>query len=255
MLAGILLLLSGAALASDLRKNASLLRSASDFRVRTQAALALGASENSDAVEPLCKGVSDEHRVVRIASATALARLDLGGRQCVELRLKSEPDAKVKAALQKALARLSGPEGLEPQLSAASRIYVSIGRLAGSDGLARDVRAGFLQGIARDGKVAVAPQNETPSEADALLKQHPRVKGFFLAVKAAPPVYAAGQLKVTLSVAIMSYPGRDLVGTFSQRLAMSGVTAKDEKAERELFAAAAQSAMRKFIELAPSLSP
>src|SRR5688572_8582896 len=43
----------------------------SDFRLRTQAALALGASKSAQAVEPLCKTLTDENVSVRTAAAAA----------------------------------------------------------------------------------------------------------------------------------------------------------------------------------------
>src|SRR5579864_4991122 len=46
-----------------------------DFRVRTNAALALGATNDDDAVGPLCGGLDDPSDVVRQAAAVALKRL------------------------------------------------------------------------------------------------------------------------------------------------------------------------------------
>src|SRR5690242_10358692 len=48
----------------------------SDPRVRTSAALALGASNEDNAVEPLCGGLGDKEDVVRQAAAVALKRLN-----------------------------------------------------------------------------------------------------------------------------------------------------------------------------------
>src|ERR1700690_2983209 len=46
-----------------------------DFRVRTNAALALGATNDDDAVAPLCGGLDDPSEVVRQAVAVALKKL------------------------------------------------------------------------------------------------------------------------------------------------------------------------------------
>src|SRR4051794_28594883 len=48
----------------------------SDPRVRTSAALALGASNEDNAVEPLCGGLDDKEDVVRQAAAVAMKRLN-----------------------------------------------------------------------------------------------------------------------------------------------------------------------------------
>src|SRR3954469_8315997 len=72
-----------------------------DFRIRTQAALALGASKSKRAVEPLCSSLADQNATVRAASAAALGRLRLGGSECLQKRLASEASATVKSAIQK----------------------------------------------------------------------------------------------------------------------------------------------------------
>ena len=46
-----------------------------DFRVRTNAALALGATNDDGAVSPLCGGLDDPSAVVRQAVAVALKKL------------------------------------------------------------------------------------------------------------------------------------------------------------------------------------
>src|SRR5262245_35232284 len=87
----------------DVERMVQNLRGGSDFRVRTQAALALGASKTDRAVQPLCSALADSNTTVRAAAAAALGKLQLGGAQCLEDRLKSEPSDTVKAAIQKAM--------------------------------------------------------------------------------------------------------------------------------------------------------
>lgn len=253
LVAILLLLLPGLAAADDIQKNADSLRTASDFRVRTQAALALGASRDRRAVVPLCEGVTDSNRVVRIASASALSRLAQGGDSCIREQLGKEQDAQVKAALEKALAKLLGEGGAEPAIALSTRLYVAIDKLAGPARLNGPVRAAFVRGIGSSGDVAIAPVGETSAQAKELLRKYSAAKGFVLAPRAIKPAYEGDQLKVKLSVAILSYPDRQLVGSFTQNLAMSGVHAPDPKAEEELVISAAESAMRKFLQLAPSL--
>src|SRR4051794_19439286 len=77
------------------------LASGSDFRIRTQAALALGASKSASAVEPLCAGLADTNATVRAASAAALGRLHLGGTECLQKRLANEASDTVKSAIVK----------------------------------------------------------------------------------------------------------------------------------------------------------
>src|SRR3954470_9511601 len=61
-LAVALLLQAGTAQAADrLTELATKLQTDKDFRVRTQAALALGVSQSERAVAPLCSGLDDEN--------------------------------------------------------------------------------------------------------------------------------------------------------------------------------------------------
>src|SRR5512134_389950 len=46
-----------------------------DFKVRTNAALALGATNDQSAIQPLCGALSDGNDVVRQAAAAGLKRL------------------------------------------------------------------------------------------------------------------------------------------------------------------------------------
>jgi hypothetical protein len=248
-----LFLAPGLASADDLAKNADLLRDASDFRVRTQAALALGASENQRAVEPLCRGVADSNRVVRIASASGLSRLRLGGAACIRRQIEREADATVKGALEKAfgtLERQLPPPG--PPIGPGTRFYLAIDALAGPERLNAPVRAAFLRGLSGT-EVAIAPPGETLEQATMLLARHSSIRGVQLAPRASKPVYEGGELKVKIAVAILSYPGKAIIGSFSINLAMQGVSAPDAKSEEELILSAAESAMRKFLQIVPTL--
>src|SRR6478736_4351171 len=51
------------------------LQHATDFRLRTQAALALGASDDGSATQPLCEALDDTNDSVRSAAAAALGKL------------------------------------------------------------------------------------------------------------------------------------------------------------------------------------
>src|SRR6185295_16008669 len=75
----------------------------SDTRVRTQAALALGASKSDRAVDALCSGLADANVTVRIASADGLRRLRLGGADCLQAKLEKEQDDKVRSTIEKAI--------------------------------------------------------------------------------------------------------------------------------------------------------
>src|SRR4030095_14608433 len=64
------------------------LRGAADFRVRTQAALALGGLDDRSATTPLCQALDDTSDSVRSAAAAALGKLkDPAGLPCLKNHL------------------------------------------------------------------------------------------------------------------------------------------------------------------------
>lgn len=255
LLLGFLLTFSNIGFAqADFEKNVRLLKSADDFRVRTQAALTLGASGESGAVTPLCQALSDPSRTVRIASATGLSRLKKGGGGCLKSRLTVEKDERVLASIKKALERVSGA-GPEPAIDGQSKYYVAIEPLLGPERLQAPFRVAMVGGIGANDAVAVAPEGESLSQAEKVLQKHPKATGFLLSAKALKPSYDGGTLKITISVAILTYPGKAILGTFTQTVGMGGISGPDPKAEEELMASAAEAAMKKFLSIAPSLAP
>ena len=101
-----------------------------DFRVRTQAALSLGASDDAKAVEPLCRALDDSKSAVRAAAAAALGKLGKGGQDCLSEREAKETADSVKVAIQKAIKALEAGSGgaAECVIDGKTRYYVSIGK-------------------------------------------------------------------------------------------------------------------------------
>lgn len=238
-------------------KQVALLKSSEDFRVRTQAALALGASKDKRALVPLCHALDDNNRTVRIASASALGRLGLGGQGCLERRLSVEDQPTVKASIQRALAALEGggpAGGAEPAIDGSTKYYVALGKVVNaSPAVASKVRANMSKAARALSGYAIAPENETPAQAQALLAKHPAVKGYYLAPTLAKPLYQGGNLTIQLSVAMLTYPDKVMLGQFSVKLTQEGVTEGNTQAEQELIGMAAESAMQKFAKHAAAL--
>lgn len=110
---------------------------ADDFRVRTNAALALGATNDDDAVQPLCGAVSDGNEVVRQAAAAALKRLGKSAAlPCLKARLSVEGNADVKLQLTRAIGALEsgGGGGGPPANVANAKFYVSVSITSNSTG-------------------------------------------------------------------------------------------------------------------------
>ncbi len=252
-----LTLSSSVALANErIDKLALQLRSAEDFRVRTQAALALGASQSKLAVEPLCGGLGDDNATVRTAAAAALGKLALGGSECLEQRLKVEPAAPVKSALKKALAAVL--KAREPAFTATTKYYVAIGKSTDKTGRTNGsvdalVMRGIGSAVEQEPTVLLAPRQETEAEGKARLAKRQGVKGFFLTVKIDPPKYANGSLTVRLEVLIFTYPGKALKATLPMKLTQTDTAPGSEAAEDELIQDAASRAMAKFIAKADKI--
>lgn len=232
------------------------LTSSEDFRVRTQAALALGASNDKRAVAPLCRGLGDQNTTVRAAAAAALGKLKQGGSECLKRRLKEETSATVRASIEKALGDVTTEVEPEPELTAATQYYVAIDKPADNTG--RDESgAKQLDGLIRTAmsKTAadlegfvVAPKSETLAQAKKRLAKFSQVKGFLLSPRVEKPKYEGGNLTVRIEVAIFTYPGRALKGSIPVKLTQQGVSSTDEASENELIQMAAERAMTKFAQ-------
>jgi hypothetical protein len=222
------------------------LANGSDFRIRTQAALALGASKSKRAVEPLCSGLGDSNATVRAASAAALGRLRLGGSECLTKRLLTETSDTVKSTIQKAL---------DPVFTSDTKYYLAIGKTADKTGRSGDEVDNIIHGAMASAAVsqpmyAVAPVGETVADAKRRLGAHASVKPFFLSPRITAPDYSGGNLTVRLEIAMFSYPDKALIGNYTTKLTEPGVTSPDKDSENDLIKTAAERALDKFSQVA-----
>ena len=225
------------------------LAAGSDFRIRTQAALSLGASKSRRAVEPLCTGLGDANATVRAASAAALGRLRLGGSECLQRRLALEPSDTVKSAIRKAL---------DPVFTSDTKYYLAIGKTSDKTGRSGDeidaiVHAAMASAASSLPIYAVAPSGENLVEAKRRLAPHKDVKSVFLSPKVPPPEYSGGNLTMRIEIAMFSYPDKALIGSFTQKLTQQGVSSPDKDTENDLLREAATRALEKFTKAAPNL--
>jgi hypothetical protein len=247
-----MLLWAGGVSAQDrIDRQVTLLKTSSDFRVRTQAALALGSSKSERAVAPLCTGLDDANTTVRIASAAALGRLNLGGADCLKRRLAKEPSTTVQGSIQRALGQLGAAE---PTIGDSTRFYVALG-VTSHETKRGDIdsmmRKGMAKGAGAGGTFAFAPGGETVAQAKAVFGKHGKLKGFYLAPKLTLS-YAGGRLNIRLSVAMLTYPDKNMIGQFTKTVA-SPASAPDPELEAELVSYAAEAAMKQFAEVASRL--
>ena len=228
---------------------------AKDFRIRTQAALALGASKTKRAVSPLCQGLRDENPTVRAAAAAALGKLRKGGVQCLKKQLADEKHASVRKIVLRSIQRLQQP--VPPAITEAHRYYLVLeikDETGRTDGAATKVaRRGAYRSAAQIPELYLARHGISDESASADLAKHTQLKGFLLSTKVLQPVYADGALTVKLEVAIFSYPDRNLQGTYSRTLTIQGLTTKNESSENELIEAGGERIIEMFAQTAARL--
>jgi HEAT repeat protein len=218
------------------------LATGADFRIRTQAALALGASKSRRAVEPLCTGLGDANATVRAASAAALGRLRMGGSECLQKRLANEASDTVKSAIVKAL---------DPVFSPEAKYYVAIGKISDKTGRSGEevdgiVHSAMVGAAAALPAFVLAPPGETLPDAKRRLIGRSGVKPVFLSARVPAPDYSGGNLTIRIEVAMFSYPDKSLLGSYTTKLTQQGVSSPDKDTEDELIRDTAARAFEKF---------
>ncbi len=247
---------SGVALAqpADVDQLADKLAHAKDFRVRTQAALALGASRSKRAVEPLCGGLGDESSTVRAAAAAALGKLRKGGAECLKRRLAVEDKPSVKTVIERSLARVEADTA--PLVGDQTKYYLvleTIDRTGRGEGDVARVLHGAVESAAKSqADFAVAPLDQSLDAAKALLAGHPSVRAFLLSAEV-QATYASGALALKIETAIFTLPERNLQGSFTRTLSMQGISDPDRAAEDKLIQAGGARLLETFAPMAPKL--
>lgn len=231
-----------------------------DPRVRTSATLALGASNEDDAVEPLCGVLKDPVELVRQASAVAMKRL---GRStalpCLQARRDSEVNDGVKIAIERAIESLSaagggGGSGGDDKIkqNPSAKYYISLSTIANSTGRAQPEVEGIVAKAIRAkleaaGTVQLAPSKETAEAARETMKKR-KISGFYLAIAVDKFDYSNGNLRVKVKIGVFSYPGKSLLGNVDKALTKEGVSSGDKSSEDQLLDMAAGAASAQFAE-------
>jgi hypothetical protein len=228
------------------------LKNASDFRVRTQAALALGASDDPSAVDPLCRGLDDANDTVRSAAAAALGKLkNPSGLSCLKAHAQDR-SASVRSVIDRSALVLAsaGKPSQPPPPGPNDTFYVAIGpvtdKTGRSDKSVSDLVASSMQDklLSLRG-YAVAPQGEAAPAAKRIVQQK-KLKGYFLQTRVEPPRAAGSDLTVEVRVTMWTYPAKALQGEFSPKLTMSGSSPGDRSSEDNLIKMAVERAIDSF---------
>jgi hypothetical protein len=233
-----------------------------DFRVRTNAALALGASNEDGAVDPLCGALSDTSEVVRQASAVALKRLNrTSSLGCLKAREPIESNDGVKVQITRAIESISaggsgssgdggGDEKVKDNPNA--KYYIALSSVSNATGRAQpEVEAIVLKAVRQKldgaGNIQLAPSKETSDAAkDKMAKR--KLKGFYLAIAIDKFDYSDGNLRVKVKIGVFSYPSKSLIGNVDKTLTKEGVSNGDRSSEDQLMELTAARASEDFAQ-------
>jgi hypothetical protein len=236
-----------------------------DPRVRGQAALQLGRTNDDAAVQPLCGVLSDANDFVRVSAAAALLRLAKPAAvPCLRDRLAVETSDAAKAQIQKSIDGLGGGAGgggagggsaaalaHNPNaryLISLSRVTNNTGRPAGD--IDRVVLGAIQDKLASLGNYELAPPGQSPDAARGVLSSR-HMKGYYFSILVDAFDYSGGNLKVRVKLAIFGYPGKDLRGEVPVSPIQSGVSPGDTSSEDSLLQMAAGHAVELFASSFP----
>jgi hypothetical protein len=226
-----------------------------DFRLRTQAALGLGASGDPNAVKPLCGVTGDAVLSVRLAVFAALGKLGReDGKPCLLAARGKEADAAAAKAIEQALEKiLLGGDPPPPNPGAKFYVAVQVTNKTSRPSLEieglvrRAVQAHLLSH-----NIAVAPRSETPQQAKEILATK-KLNGFLLVASVEPFVYKAGDLTVQLRVTLSTYPDKALKAEFGPKLTQQGTSQGDTESESLLVTMASETAAKSFVKVSSAL--
>lgn len=224
-----------------------------DFRIRTQAALALGFSNDEAAVQPLCGGLKDQEASVRLAAAAALKKLGrTSARKCLKDRLAVERDEGVRITINRAIEALpAGCYDDNGTQNGKAKYYVAVSQVRNETNRPNaEVECLVLPALRSKldsaSEIQRAPSGETKEHAEEVIRGR-GLKGFYLEVKVIRR-YADGNLTVKVDVTVQKYPGRSIIGSLSATRVAEGVGENDKDSEKALIEAAAQAAGEKFTQ-------
>jgi len=241
------------------------LRTAKAFRARARAAIVLGRRGSGRATRALIGALRDRHPAVRVAAVESLRRIGTS-RALAALRKHEarESDAKVKRAIQSALAKAPAqvkgkrvaaraaeppPDAPPEPVRSAPQYYVGVSKLADPKGALGAPQAGklgaMLRGrVGRLGGVRLAPSGESAAGAKRALAGG--ATGYYLTASVTRMEYAPGiGMRAGVSLMVGTYPGRNMRAIVKGSVTLPG--AKDTAKSREdAMKAAISSAVRKL---------
>ncbi len=234
------------------------LKTSDDFKVRTQAALALGASGDAAAVDPLCGGLKDSNSSVKVAAAAALGKLGKSeGAACLKAAKSRESDADVLKAIERSLGSLAGGGDDTPAvIGASTKYYVAIQvtnkTSRASAEIDKVVRSAASAKLLSGSAYAIAPKSESPTQGGQVCKDK-KLKGLLLITSVEAPVYSGGKVSISFNSTIWTYPDKSLKATITGTRSTEAQGSSDIEGENLLIQAASEDAAKQLMAKAASL--
>lgn len=227
-------------------------REGASFRVRVQAALALGSigkqsgSSRPQIISALMTALSDSHPAVRAAATGSMARVAGSSDKNVLMALQRASRDSDTAVRQSALEALNviqkGGNAKKP------KFYVAVGPTAARGGVMSNVlehaQYVIMREMASVPTVVLAPENEAYADAANQVKSK-HLTGYYLDSSLVRMVEQGGMTRAEVSVVVSSYPDRDI------RMMLSGAAAAEgardsEELQKQIIEVALSSALRRF---------
>jgi hypothetical protein len=190
------------------------LETGKDPRVKAQAALMLGNTNDPSVLQALCGGMKDGSELVRGAAAKALEQLgDLSAIDCLKVA-RNDPHPSAKAAISSALAFLEGIKNRKPEF------YIALAPVVDKAGVPTDVlklAEDRLRAKLRIVGAVLAPLNENKTSAWTVIKQK-KLKGYLLM----PELHSLPGGGIKLHMLCFTYPERALLGEVNVKASGGG---------------------------------
>jgi hypothetical protein len=226
-----------------------------DFRVRTNAALALGLTHDESAVGPLCSGLEDPSEAVRQGAAVGLRRLALpSAADCLEARKQVEASASVMAEIERALKAIDEARAPAPgsQASPNAKYYVALAHVTNrttrpSSDIERLISDAITGQLGKTGDFQIGPSGESLAAAKVALSAR-HLKGYYLATSVEKFDYTVEGPRVRVKITVFSYPAKDLRGEVPAGAMLPGARPGDRAGEDQLMAVVAARAAELFAQ-------
>jgi hypothetical protein len=216
-----------------------MLASSDQFRVRTQAALALGSRPPEPAaVKALASALKDEHPAVRSASAGALELLKDPTALASLRAARKDRDSSVRSAVEHAIGALetastaTAARAPADESSSNSTFYVAVGTPSAQVGLPapalRSLRELVVKQVSELDGVRLAPENENQAAAAGVLRKAKLIGYYLDSAITKLEERPDGALRAQVSVIVGTYPGRAMRVMLSGAATVSGGGTSDQ---------------------------